>query len=437
MTKREPSDIGVDRERIEDRRQVEHIVPLFVAFLLPYINRPILLGIGAIGIAYACWLSRRLAPTTIRPEERDRIPRAKLYYAVSALCLLLVFMERPYIGAAGFAVLAVGDALSNLVGRKLGGTRMPYNPGKTLLGSLSFWIGGALAAWILMLWNGAPDPPYSAPVLLLVALAGTLLCALVESLPPIIDDNLLITWVAGVTFFLLFRLESLTPRPADDWEWALVLTGVGVTIAGALGWLKPGASVLAAAFGVPVALGTGVMGLLCMGAFVTLASLVSRRGTSTPRNLVSVVSNGIVAVVIALFYLFSPSQFLLVAFAAAAAAATCDTVGTEVGIRHGGTTISLREFARVAPGAPGGVSLAGTVSGWGFATLVAAIPAATGKYPVAAMALVSLAALAGSGFESIMKRDTGENPFLEASYNIWNTFFAAFLAGGIWYFCCG
>jgi hypothetical protein len=74
------------------------MVPLFVAFLLPYINRPILLGIGAVGIAYACWLSRLLAPTTIRPEEQDRIPRAKLHYALSALCLLLIFMGYDILG---------------------------------------------------------------------------------------------------------------------------------------------------------------------------------------------------------------------------------------------------------------------------------------------------------------------------------------------------
>ncbi len=434
MTKREPSNIGADRERVEDRRQVEHMVPLFVAFLLPYINRPILLGIGVVGIAYACWLSRRLVPTTIRPEEQDRIPRAKLYYAVSALCLLLVFMDRPYIGAAGFAVLAVGDAMSNLVGRKLRGRRMPYNPSKTVLGSLSFWVGGALAAWVLMLWNGAPDPPHSTTVLLLFAIAGALICALVESLPPIVDDNLLITWVAGVSFFLLFRLETFEPRPALDWKWATALTAGGVVIVWALGWLKQGAALLAAAFGVAISLGAGVTGILCMGAFVALASLVSRKGSGTPRDLLSVFSNGIVAVLIALYCVLRPDPFLLVGFAAAAAAATCDTVGTELGTRFGGRTMTLRSLSMVTPGTPGGMSLIGTLGGWAFATLVAAIPVATGWYPFRGVLVVSLAALAGSCFESLMKAGTGDNPFLEASFNIWNTFFAAFVAGGAWYF---
>jgi len=437
VTKREPSKIGVDRERVEDWRQLEHMVPLFVAFLLPYINRPILLGIGAVGIAYACWLSRLLAPTTIRPEEQDRIPRAKLYYALSALCLLLIFMDRPYIGAAGFAVLAVGDAMSNLVGRKMGGRRMPYNSGKTVFGSLSFWMGGSLAAWALMIWNEAPNPPHSTTVLLLFAVIGSLVCALVESLPPIVDDNLLITWVAGVIFFLLFRLDTFAPRPASNWVWAIALTAGGVLIVWVLGWLKPGAALLAAALGVAFSLGTGVAGIMCMGAFVALASLVSRKGCGTPRDSLSVISKGVVAALIAVYCVFGSSQFMLVAFAAAAAAATCDTAGTELGMRYGRRTLALRTLARVTPGTPGGISLVGTLGGWAFATLIAAIPLAVGWYPLRGVLVVSLAALAASCFESLLKSDKGEDSYLEASFNIWNTFFAAFMAGWIWYFYTG
>jgi uncharacterized protein (TIGR00297 family) len=284
-----------------------------------------------------------------------------------------------------------------------------------------------------MVWNGAPDPPHSTVVLLVFALVGALICALVESLPPVVDDNLLITWVAGVVFFLLFRLEASIPQAAVDWKWAMALTAGGIAVVWALGWLKAAATLLAAAFGAAIALGAGVTGILCMGAFVTLASLVSRKGSGTPRGLLSVVSNGIVAVLIAFYCVLASSQFLLVALAAAVAAATCDTVGTEVGTRHGGKTVALRSLARVVPGTSGGISLVGTLGGWTFATLVATIPLATGWYPWSGALVVSLAALAGSCFESLLKSDEGRDPYLEASFNIWNTFFAAFVAGGIWY----
>jgi len=343
-------------------------------------------------------------------------------------------MDRPYIGAAGFAVLAVGDALSNLVGRKIGGLPMPHNPGKTFFGSLSFWLGGGLAAWLLMLWNGAPDPPYSAIVLLAFALVGALLCAFIESLPPIVDDNLLITWVAGVVFFLLFRLENFVPRLAFDWKLSILVGILGFAVAWSLGWLSAGAALLAAGFAVLVPLGVGFTGITCLAVFLTLASIVSRNGTGTPRNWLSVLSNGIVPVLIALFCAFGPGTFLLVGFGAAVAAAACDTVGTEVGIRRAGRTINPTSREQVPPGTPGGISIAGTLGGWGAATVLSAIPVITGWYPIGGAVIVSLSALAASFFESVLKTGTGANPFREASFNIWNTFFGAFLAGGTWYF---
>ncbi len=161
--------------------------------------------------------------------------------------------------------------------------------------------------------------------------------------------------------------------------------------------------------------------------------MVSRRGTGTPRDWLSVLSNGIVPVLIAVFYAFGPGTFLLAGFTAAVAAATCDTVGTELGTRFGGRTVNPISLVRVPPGTPGGISLGGTLGGWAAATIVAAIPVATGSYPITGAVVVSLSALAASFFESAVKTGAVENPFREASFNIWNTFFGAFLAGSAWY----
>ena len=199
-------------EEIEDRRQLEHVVPLSLAFLFPYIGLGGILVLGGLGLIYSLYVSPRWLQVTTRPEERNRVSVAKLSYTLGSLSVLLCFHNRIYIGAGAFAVLAVGDALSNLVGRKIGGPRFPYNRRKTVAGFVAFILGGTLAAWIVVLWNSPVDSGYSASTLLLFSALTAGVCALVETVPTPVDDNITIVWVAAGMFWLLFLFEP-TPGP--------------------------------------------------------------------------------------------------------------------------------------------------------------------------------------------------------------------------------
>jgi len=194
-------------EEIEDRRQLEHVVPLFVAFLLPYITYRGVLVLGLLGLVYSLYVSPRWIRVTTRPEEVGRISIAKLSYTLASLSVLLCFHNRIYIGAGAFAVLAVGDALSNLAGRKIGGPRFPYNRRKTFAGFVAFIIGGALAAWGVILWNNPVGAGYPASRILAFSVLVAVICAVVETLPAVIDDNITIIWVAAALFWLLFSTE--------------------------------------------------------------------------------------------------------------------------------------------------------------------------------------------------------------------------------------
>jgi len=194
-------------EEIEDRRQLEHMVPLFLAFLFPYIDYRGVLVLGLLGLVYSLYVSPRWVQVTTRPEERNRISIAKLSYTLASLSVLLCFHRRIYIGAGAFAVLAVGDALSNLVGRKIGGARFPYNRRKTVAGFLAFSVGGTLASWVVILWNAPAEAGYPATTLLLSCALVASVCAVVETLPTPVDDNITIVWVAAALFWLLFSIE--------------------------------------------------------------------------------------------------------------------------------------------------------------------------------------------------------------------------------------
>ncbi|HXK60140.1 MAG TPA: hypothetical protein PLP42_09615 [Acidobacteriota bacterium] len=199
-------------EEIEDRRQLEHVIPLFVAFLLPYISYRGVLVLGVLGLFYALYVSPRWVRVTTRPEETNRISTAKLSYTLASLSVLLFFHDRIYIGAGAFAVLAVGDACSNLAGRKIGGPRFPYNRRKTLIGFAAFCLGGTLSSWVVILWNRPADTDHSALVLLLFSAITAGVCGLFETLPAVIDDNITIVWLAALLFWFLFSIEPSSDK---------------------------------------------------------------------------------------------------------------------------------------------------------------------------------------------------------------------------------
>jgi dolichol kinase len=83
---------------------------------------------------------------TTHPTRKESL-RAKLHYALASFCTLALWNTPCGVGA--FAILAIGDALSNLAGQKLGGGRgLFYNPKKTLAGSFAFGqVGRRQRGW--------------------------------------------------------------------------------------------------------------------------------------------------------------------------------------------------------------------------------------------------------------------------------------------------
>lgn len=90
------------------------------------------------------------------------------------------------IASAAGAVLAVGDALSNLIGRKFG--RHKIRKGRTIEGSLAFFISSFIAASFFA-WP-------------LLAIAGALSGMLAE-ISGIYDDNLTIPLFSGAVMYAL------------------------------------------------------------------------------------------------------------------------------------------------------------------------------------------------------------------------------------------
>jgi phytol kinase len=94
-------------------------------------------------------------------------------------------------------LMSGGDGLADIVGRRYGKTKLPWNANKSWLGSLGMFLGGwSFAAVILAVfvaWGIFPSPWLDyLPAITVIALAGTL----VESIPIHDFDNITVTLTA-------------------------------------------------------------------------------------------------------------------------------------------------------------------------------------------------------------------------------------------------
>jgi phytol kinase len=129
-----------------------------------------------------------------RTGDRREILKGPVYYGlVFVVMTILYWLESP-IGMVALMLMCGGDGLADVIGRRFGHRKLPWNPGKSWAGSLGMLVGGWLLAFlILWVFVSAGVFPGSisvyVPALTVIALVG----AIVESLPLKDVDNITVT----------------------------------------------------------------------------------------------------------------------------------------------------------------------------------------------------------------------------------------------------
>ena len=150
------------------------------------------------------------------------------------LGLILFFWHALWMAAALWGVLAFGDGMATVVGQTRGGTRLPWNREQGLGGLPRLRrLRHAWRAAVLMAWTSRLPlelASWHAPRTLGLAFCLALVCALVESLPTTLDDNLTVP-LAGALVLPLFaqaepRLLLGDPALAGALAVGLVANGV-------------------------------------------------------------------------------------------------------------------------------------------------------------------------------------------------------------------
>jgi dolichol kinase len=136
-----------------------------------------------------------------RAEEQVK-ESAMTPYAISILLAILTF-PKP-IALIAIYTLGIADPLSAVVGIRFG--RRRFSSGKSLEGSLAFFVATAAVTAAVLHWALPETPPAT---LAWASLGVGLLGAICEGLPVRIDDNLTIPLAVGFSAWLVCELLRL------------------------------------------------------------------------------------------------------------------------------------------------------------------------------------------------------------------------------------
>jgi uncharacterized protein (TIGR00297 family) len=407
----------------ETKRQAVHIAMGAFALALRVLTwwQAALCAVAAL-LFNAVVLPRAGGRSIIRPGDAARgYPLGILIYPLSVLMLILAFPTRPDIAAGAWGIMAFGDGVATLAGRRWGRHRLGWNPAKTLEGLLAFIIAGAGAGVCFVWWTAPSVTPAPGPVFIVAApVVAAIAAGLVETLPVGLDDNLSVPAAAAASLWLC-SLAAAAPWASHRDEViaamipAIVVNTIAAVSGRLLGTVRMSGMLAGWAIGVAVYASLGARGWALLFLTFLTAAVTSRLGMARKallgiaeerggrRGGGNAFANTGLAAVAAVAAVTTPFRdAALVAFVAVLATGGSDTVASEIGKAWGGKTYLPTTLAEVRPGTPGAVSLEGSAAGLLGALALAGCGALLGLIPAWTVWAVVGGALAGSILESAL-----------------------------------
>ncbi|XP_027931003.1 probable phytol kinase 3, chloroplastic isoform X2 [Vigna unguiculata] len=164
----------------------ENMAP-FLAVLIPGVNiiRMLVIGLGIVK-------DEATVKSMSRFGDYRELLKGPLYYVATISLATIIYWRTSPISIAAICNLCAGDGMADIVGRRFGGEKIPYNKNKSFAGSIAMASAGFLAS-IAYMWYfssfGYIEGSWKLVLGFLLVSVGT---AFVESLPisTELDDNL-------------------------------------------------------------------------------------------------------------------------------------------------------------------------------------------------------------------------------------------------------
>jgi len=411
----------------EIRRKLVHIAFGFLAFSLKFLSFELAVAMAASAVLFNWLILPHVGGRRISRSEKG-FDRGIILYPVAVLVMIVAFRNEPVIAAAVWGILAFGDGCATLVGKHVRTAPLPWNREKSWGGTITFFTVSLVACHFLLQFFGTRPPIAS---ILFTAGVTALVCAIVESLPTGIDDNLTVPLAGSLTLAcILHAVRPLRFEPGTvEWSWiainaALALAGFAVRSVNLSG--MAGGFVL----GTILILFGGWQLYLVLIAFFVIGTLATKLGYASKagrglaqeeggrRGFSHAFANAGAAALLAIAAAVDASISGPLWFAAVAALATAaaDTTASEIGQWIGRTAFLPYSLRPVPVGTEGAVSLEGTSAGVAAGSVVALVGVALAVLeppavlslsmfpvrPLTLLILLTVSAFAGSYLESLI-----------------------------------
>lgn len=148
-----------------------------------------------------------LIKSVTREGKPEELLRGPLYYVLILIICALVFWRESPVGVISLAMMCGGDGVADIIGRRFGSLKIPYNQQKSWAGSISMFVFGFLLSIGMLQYYSVLgylqlDWVWTVQKVALVSLVATV----VESLPTteVVDDNISVPLVSMAVAFWMF-----------------------------------------------------------------------------------------------------------------------------------------------------------------------------------------------------------------------------------------
>ncbi|CAI0410780.1 unnamed protein product [Linum tenue] len=148
-----------------------------------------------------------LIKSVTREGKPEELLRGPLFYVLVLIACTLVFWRESPVGIISVAMMCGGDGMADIIGRRFGSMKLPYNQEKSWIGSVSmFTCGFVISIGMLQYYSALGylqlDWSSAVPGVALIALTATVM----ESLPitNVVDDNISVPLVSMIAAYLSF-----------------------------------------------------------------------------------------------------------------------------------------------------------------------------------------------------------------------------------------
>ncbi|KAK7305438.1 hypothetical protein VNO77_43344 [Canavalia gladiata] len=173
----------------------------FFAALVPGVNiiRMLVIGLGI-------WKDEATVKSMSRFGDYRELLKGPLYYVTTITLASIIYWRTSPISIAAICNLCAGDGIADIVGRRFGGKKIPYNKNKSYAGSIAMAFAGFLTSIGYMWYFSSFGFIEGSWKLVLSFLVVSVVSAIVESLPisTELDDNLTVPLTSILVGSIIF-----------------------------------------------------------------------------------------------------------------------------------------------------------------------------------------------------------------------------------------